>query len=571
MRWNYTPVHAESVEALARSLGTTPVVAELLLRAGVSDGAAPRFLQPTLATLADPFLLANLERAVDRLRQAIARNEKVVVLGDYDVDGVCSTTLLVGILRRLGLNPSYVVPRRAEEGYGLTTTAIERALEAGCPDLFVALDCGTNSGAEVAALRAKGVDVIVVDHHRSTEPPATDAILINPHVHPIPGDDAWRFLCTVGLVFKLAHGLLKKLRAENNPVALSIVLKDYLDLVAMGTIADLVPLHGENRIFARHGLRVLAETRRPGLLALMQVSGLRSDQGLVPTDISFRLGPRINASGRLADAALSVDLLLSDDAVFCDRVARKLDELNRERQDIERLITERAERYVEEHYQGAPGLVLFDENWHPGVVGIVAGRISRKYNRPAIVLGNEGELAKGSGRGINGFNLVEILGSCAVCLDSWGGHPMAVGVALNKQRLEEFRGKFEEAIRSCQNNGDLVPGLELAGWLDATQVNDRLMTELEQLHPFGMGNPEPVFGVRGIRLRNRPDVFKELHFRFAGEDATGRRISGVAWKMADRLPPVGPSLELAVQLNWNHYNGRRTLQMELLDWRPAET
>lgn len=571
MRWNYTPVHAESVAALARSLGASPIVAELLLRSGVEEPAAARFLQPTLASLADPFLVANLEKAVDRLLLALSRREKVTVLGDYDVDGVCSTTILVCLLRRLGLEPTYVVPRRAEEGYGLTRTSIERALERGRPDLFVALDCGTNSAEEVAHLRSLGVDVIIVDHHRSTEPPASDAILINPHVHAAPDDGAWRFLCTVGLVFKLAHGLLKKLRAENNPVALSIVLKDYLDLVAMGTIADLVPLHGENRIFARHGLRVLAETRRPGLLSLMQVSGLKSDQGLVPTDISFRLGPRINASGRLADAALSVDLLLSNDPAFCEQAARQLDGLNRERQDIERQITERAERYVEEHFSAAGGLVLFDEGWHPGVVGIVAGRISRKYNRPAIVLGNEGELAKGSGRGIIGFNLVEILGACADCLDGWGGHPMAVGVALKKQRLDEFRARFDTVIRSRREEGAGEPGLELSGWLEATQVNEHLMNDLDRLHPFGMGNPEPVFGVRGVRLRNRPDVFKEQHFRFAGEDAAGRRISGVAWKLADRLPPVGPPLEMAVQLNWNHYNGRRTLQMELLDWRAAGT
>lgn len=569
MRWNYTPVHAESVAALARSLGTTPVVAELLLRAGVPEPAAARFLQPALATLTDPFLLANLERAADRLLQAIQRQEKVMVLGDYDVDGVCSTTILVCLLRRLGLRPSYIVPRRAEEGYGLTRTSIERALEGGKPDLFIALDCGTNSGEEVALLRSRGVEVIIVDHHRSTEPPATDAILVNPHVYPTEGDDAWRFLCTVGLVFKLAHGLLKKLRQENHPVALSIVLKEYLDLVAMGTIADLVPLHGENRIFARHGLRMLAETRRPGLQALMQVSGLKFDQGVVPTDISFRLGPRINASGRLADAALSVDLLLSDDSSFCEKAARKLDDLNRERQDIERQITERAEKYVETHFPNSSGLVLFDEDWHPGVVGIVAGRISRKYNRPAIVLGNEGTLAKGSGRGISGFNLVEILGSCAGCLDSWGGHPMAVGVALDKTKLDEFRAMFDQVIRGRAGNSDAAPGIELSGWLDGTQVNEQLMSELDQLHPFGMGNPEPIFGVRGVRLRNRPDVFKEVHFRFAAEDATGRRISGVAWKLADRLPPVGAPLELAVQLNWNHYNGRRTLQMELLDWRLA--
>jgi single-stranded-DNA-specific exonuclease len=568
MRWNYTPVHAESVAALARSLGTPGVVAELLLRAGVPVASAARFLAPALAGISDPFLLVNLERAVDRLRQALSRREKLVILGDYDVDGVCSTTIMVGLLRRLGLDPAYIVPRRADEGYGLTQTSIERALEAGKPDLFIALDCGTNSSAEVALLRAQGVDVIIVDHHRSTEPPATEAILINPHVHPTPGDEDWRYLCTVGLVFKLAHGLLKNLRAENHPVALSIVLKEYLDLVAMGTISDLVTLHGENRIFASHGLRMLAETRRPGLLALMQVSGLKREQGLIPTDISFRLGPRINASGRLADAALSVDLLLSNDPVFCEQTARKLDDLNRERQDIERLITERAERYVEENFKGSSGLVLFDENWHPGVVGIVAGRVSRKYNRPAIVLGNEGDMAKGSGRGITGYNLVEILGACAGCLASWGGHPMAVGISLNKGRLEEFRAMFDAVIRG-NNRGDLEPALELSGWLEGTAVNEQLMASLDQLHPFGMGNPEPIFGIRGLRLRNRPDVFKEQHFRFAAEDANGRRLSGVAWKMADRLPPVGTPLELAVQLNWNFYNGRRTLQMELLDWRPA--
>jgi single-stranded-DNA-specific exonuclease len=570
MRWNYTPVPPASVAALAATLGTTPVVAELLLRNGLGEiGLAGRFLQPTLSTLGDPFLLANLGAAVDRLLQALRRGEKVVVLGDYDVDGVCSTAILVGLLRRLGLSPRYVVPRRAEEGYGLTRSSIDRALEAGRPDLFIALDCGTNSTEEVAYLRQLGVDVIIVDHHRSRETPVLDAVLINPHAHPAEDDAAWRFLCTVGLVFKLAHGLLKRLRAENNPAALAIVLKDYLDLVAMGTVADLVPLNGENRIFARHGLRVLAETRRPGLLALMAVSGLKREQGLVPTDISFRIGPRINASGRLADAALSVDLLLSDDGKFCDEAARQLDDLNRERQDIERLITERAERYVEENYRTASGLVLFDEEWHPGVVGIVAGRVSRKYNRPTIVLGNEGEMAKGSGRGITGSNLVEILGDCSACLESWGGHPMAVGVSLRKERLGEFRARFDEVIRQKRDHGAAEPGVELSGWLAGSQLTEQLMTELEQLQPFGMGNPEPVFGVSGVRLRSRPDVFKEQHFRFAAEDDRGRRISGVAWKQADRLPPVGPALELAIQLNWNHYNGRKTLQIELLDWRLA--
>ena len=569
MRWNYMPVPAESVATLARSVGTGPIVAELLIRGGHTESdAAGRFLQPTLATLSDPFLLANLDAAVARLLRAMDAKESIVILGDYDVDGVSSTTLLVSILRRLGLSPRHFVPRRLDEGYGLTRGAIDRALEGGPPALFIALDCGTNSTEEIAYLRSLGVDVIVIDHHRSKEPPRLDAILVNPHVHETADDDAWRNLCTVGLVFKLAHGLLKRLRAAQNPVAFEIVLKDYLDLVALGTIADLVPLTGENRILARHGLRILAETRRPGLQALMSVAALKPEQGLTPTDISFRLGPRINASGRLADAALSVDLLLSDDWTFSRQAAQQLDALNRERQDIEREITAQADQQVVDRFSDARGLVLFDESWHPGVVGIVAGRISRQYNRPAIVLGNEGELAKGSGRGLVGVNLVELLASCQECLESWGGHPMAVGVAMKKVRVEEFRAKFDLAAQKATGDGPIEPGLNLACWLDAAQVTEGLLENLSQLQPFGQGNPEPLFGVRGLRLR-QVDVFKEIHFRFVGEDANGRRISGVAWKQANRRPPTGEPLELAVQLNWNHFNGRRTIQMELLDWRPV--
>src|SRR5581483_6323630 len=319
MRWSHTPLPADDIEALSKRAGVSRVLAELLLRAGQRDAdAAAGFLQPALAGLNDPFLLRNLEAAATRLRQAIAAREQVVVLGDYDVDGVSSTALLVMMLRRFGLDPRFIVPRRFEDGYGLSRSAIDRALEAGKPHLFIALDCGTNSHAETAYLREQGIDVMVIDHHRSKEKPLDDGILINPHVHACAqdSDHAWRHLCTVGLVFKLAHGLLKQLRAENHPVAFRIKLRDHLDLVALGTIADLVPLVGENRILALHGLRILEETQRPGLRALMEVSGVKPAQGITPTDISFRLGPRINASGRLADAALSVELLLSDDLNF---------------------------------------------------------------------------------------------------------------------------------------------------------------------------------------------------------------------------------------------------------------
>jgi single-stranded-DNA-specific exonuclease len=572
MRWTNTPLPAAEVEALSKRAGVSRVLAELLLRAGLSDAdAAAGFLQPALAGLNDPFLLRNLEAAATRLRQAIAQREEIVVLGDYDVDGVSSTALLVMMLRRFGLNPRFVVPRRSEDGYGLSRSAIDRALEEGKPHLFIALDCGTNSLEEAAYLRAQGIDVMIIDHHRSKEPPLADSILINPHAHAddTGGDGAWRHLCTVGLVFKLAHGLLKQLRAENHPVAFRIKLRDHLDLVALGTIADLVPLLGENRILARHGLRILEQTHRPGLRALMEVAGVKPTQGITPTDISFRLGPRINASGRLADAALSVELLLSDDPNFCMETARQLDAFNRERQDIERLITEEAERIIETQFSAHAGIVLFAENWHPGVVGIVAGRVTRKYNRPCVVLGNEGEMAKGSGRSVDGVNLVDVLGTCCEHLSSWGGHPMAVGVALPKLHLESFRARFADAVRA-HAGGDIAEArLDLAAWLVPEQITERLMEELDSLHPFGQGNPEPVFGVRGVVLQNAPEVFKELHFRFHFEDGRGRRLHGVAWKMAHRLPPIGSPIDLAVELKWNHFNGRKLLQLGLIDWRAS--
>lgn len=572
MRWTHTPLSAAEVEALSKNAGVSRVLAELLLRAGLRDGdAAAGFLQPALAGLQDPFLLRNLDLAATRLRQAIAQREQVVVLGDYDVDGVSSTALLVMVLRRFGLNPRFVVPRRSEDGYGLSRSAIDRALEGGKPNLFIALDCGTNSHEEAAYLRGQGVDVLVIDHHRSKERTLDDGILINPHVHEDGNatDSAWRHLCTVGLVFKLMHGLLKQLRMENHPVSFRIKLRDHLDLVALGTIADLVPLVGENRILARHGLRILEQTHRQGLRTLMEVSGVKPDQGITPTDISFRLGPRINASGRLADAALSVELLLSDDAAFCVETSRQLDVFNRERQDIERAITEEAERIIETQYSSSAGIVLYGDNWHPGVVGIVAGRVTRKYNRPCVVLGNDGDLAKGSGRSIDGVNLVEVLGACAEHLSSWGGHPMAVGVALPKAHLEAFRARFDEAVR-IHAGGDIAEArLDIAAWLLPEQIGERLMDELEALHPFGQGNPEPVFGIRSVVLRSPPEVFKEQHFRFHFEDGRGRRLHGVAWKLAHRMPPLGTPLDLAVELKWNHFNGRRLLQLGLIDWRLA--
>jgi single-stranded-DNA-specific exonuclease len=571
MRWTYHSLPPDQIAGYARAAGLGSVLAELLLRAGVdAPERAATFLKPPLAELADPFRLQNLDRAVDRLLRALAARESIVVLGDYDVDGVSSTALLVSILRRFGAAPRFVVPRRMEDGYGLSRSAIDRALEGGRPGLFVALDCGTNAHDEVAYLESLGVDVLVVDHHRSKEKALERGILINPHVYPTEDDAAWRHLCTVGLVFKLVHGLVKRLRERADPVAQQLRLRDHLDLVALGTIADLVPLQGENRLFARHGLAILESAERPGLRALMEVAGIKFGQPLHPVDVSFRLGPRINASGRLADAALSVELMLSADSAFCHETARQLDAFNRERQDIERKITEEAERLIETQHLADAGIVLYDDAWHPGVVGIVAGRVTRKYHRPCIVLGNESEgVAKGSGRSVDGLNLIDTLGACADVLQSWGGHPMAVGVSLGKEHLPAFRARFAEGIRRATGGAPLEPELAIAAWLTPEQANEKLLADLEWLHPFGQGNPEPVFGLARVVLRQRPEIFKAQHFRFHFDDSARRRLFGVAWKMADRVPAPGVPVDLAVQLHWNHFNDRKLLQLELVDWRPS--
>jgi single-stranded-DNA-specific exonuclease len=570
MRWRYKPVPDEEVTSLSTSIRSSRILAELLLRIGISEPEkARRFLRPRLSNLQDPFALTNLRAAVDRIRQALRLDERIVVLGDYDVDGVTSTVLLVSILQRLGVTPHFIVPRRLEEGYGLSRSAIDRVLEEHGVDLFIAVDCGTNSVEEVAYLREKGIDVIIVDHHRSKEEIPADCILVNPHVLD-PPDQPWTHLCTVGLVFKVAHGLLKALRQEDHLAASEIILKDYLDLVAMGTIADLVPLLEENRILCRVGLRVIQNGQRDGLAALLKISGVKTCDQVRPMDISFRLGPRINASGRLADASLPVQMLLSKDRKFCQESAKLLDDFNRERQEIERQITVDAEEQKENQLDEASGIILYHEDWHAGVVGIVASRISRKFHRPAIILGSEGDLAKGSGRSIEGVSLVAILQECDDLLVSWGGHPLAVGVALKKENVAAFQSRFDVLVREACRGKRIEPEIEVARWMDLDEVNEDLLEELDSLHPFGQGNREPLFALRAVVLRTRPEVFLDRHFRFRVVDSGGKQIFGVAWKMADRLPPVGEPIDMVVRIYWNFFNGRKFLQLEMTDWRPSE-
>jgi single-stranded-DNA-specific exonuclease len=572
MRWIDPPVDDAQALALGQALGVSPTMGALLCRRGLTEAVAARsFLNPRLASLGDPFRLTGMDRAVARLRQAMARGEKILVYGDYDVDGATSTALLIAILRRYGIQPRYFVPLRLEEGYGLSTEALDRALADSQPDLLIAVDCGTSSRAAVAHLRGLGIDVIILDHHASKEALPDDCILVNPHVwDEDKAAEGWSELSAVGIVFKFLHALLKQLRAEGDDHAAEIHLRDYLDLVALGTICDLVPLCGENRILATHGLQLMQRCRRVGLCALIEASGLQLGDEITPFDISFRLGPRINASGRLADASMPIELLLSDDYQASRGAARTLDNYNRERQEIERAMAEAAIAQVEAHYANDPGLVLFSPDWHPGVVGIVASRVAARFHRPTLVLGAEdGYGAKGSGRSIDGINLVEVLHGCSEHLERWGGHPMAVGLSVRQECVVGLRQAFSAAIGALTDGVMPEKVLPIDRWIDRDELSNDLLQELEQLAPYGQGNPEPVLALRGAVLQ-QINAFGNGHVRaLLPARANGSALSVISWNSAGAPPPDSQPLDLAFRFHWNVWQGRKNPRITLLDWRAS--
>jgi len=570
MHWTTLETDHTLAEQFSQDLGVSVVAGQLLAQIGLTDvEAAEEFLRPKLAQLSNPFDLTNLEAAVIRIEAALEQKESVVVFGDYDVDGVTSTVQLVSMLRTLELDPKFCVPRRLEEGYGLSREAIDRVFDGERPDLFIALDCGTNAHEPIAYIRELGVDVIVVDHHQAKVKAPEDCIFVNPHVNDV--DSApWRDLCTAGLVFKLLHGLLKRRREAEDPRVESIKLKDYLDLVAMGTVADLVPLHGENRILSWYGLRHLQANGRTGVRALAEVSGIDSGKEMNSVDISFKLGPRINASGRLADASLPIHLLLSDDYSECQSISKELESMNRERQAIERGIAQEAEARVLAEFADAPGIVLYGDDWHPGVVGIVASRVSRHFHKPCVILGAEGDQAKGSGRSVSGINLVEVFQRCTDLLGHWGGHPMAAGVSLPAENVAAFRERFIESLHAMHPEGLPEACLKVSAWLAVDDLQERLLEELDRRHPFGMGNAEPVFGVQKVVLEEAPQAFGKGHFRFRLPTVGGQRgVAGIAWSRDD-MPEVGQPVDLAVRFAWNYWRNNRYPQVTLVDWKPAE-
>ncbi len=547
---------------------TTPIpglprlLSNLLRQRGhTTPAAAGAFLDPRLGDLSDPFQLPGMNAAVGRLLAAIDAGEKIVLYGDYDVDGVTSITLLHTVLRAYGIEPHPFLPHRVDEGYGLSAEGLDRCLEECAPTLLVAVDCGTTSVTEITALAERGIDVIVCDHHE----PGTDGLppcvaLVNPQL----GDD-FHYLCTVGIVFKLAHALLKQ---RPNPL---FKLRDYLDLVAVGTVADIVPLIGENRALVRRGLHELAHTRNHGLAALRDVTRISPPFGA--SDIGFRIGPRLNAAGRLDTAREALDLLMADSPAMANRLAEGLDRKNAERQRVELRIREAAEAQFASEYGSAPdppaGIVLGSDEWHVGVVGIVASRISKRHHRPTFVIAfDENGLGKGSGRSVEGVSLVDAIHDCRDLLVKGGGHAMAAGITIEQAAFAEFRTRFATCVAAAAPPGALVPKLQLDATVRLDELDLPLLAAYENLEPFGQGNPQPLLMARGVQLAEEPKIMKEKHYRFRLQQGRARQ-DAVYFNGVEHPLPHAP-WDIAFTLSRNEFRGRISLQLLIQGIRAAE-
>jgi single-stranded-DNA-specific exonuclease len=509
--------------------------------------------------------MKGMDAAVARIARAIESGERIACYGDYDVDGVTATALLAGFLRAAEADVVTYTPHRLVEGYGLNTEAARRLAAAGAK-LLVTLDCGITSVEEVRAASALGVDTVVVDHHTvPVELPAAAAIL-NPHQ---PGCAyPSKELAAVGVTFALAMALRRTLRERGRFAAgrAEPNLKDALDLVALGTIADVVPLVGANRILVKFGLEALAEGRRAGVRALKRVAGIPAGTAVTAGQVGFRLGPRINAAGRLDDAGRGVRLLLEDDDARAGALAEELDRENGARQEIERRILAEAIEDAQARLDaGARGLVLARDGWHPGVVGIVASRIAERFHRPAVLVALEAGAGKGSGRSIEGFHLYDALAACRAHLARFGGHKHAAGVTVERERLAPFRAAFEAHAAARLTEDDLVPRTRIDGWVEAAELGERAADDLARLGPFGAGHPEPVFALRGAAARARTVGAGNAHLKLA----LGRGLDAIGFGMGERLALCGAPIEAAFTLGYDAWDGTRRLQLRLRDVRAA--
>jgi single-stranded-DNA-specific exonuclease len=558
MRWLDSPVDAESVRRLARELELSPLLTRLLVQRGLTEPvAAQAFLHPHLGQLHSPELMAGMREAVERLRHAIAQHEKILIYGDYDVDGTMAVVVLLTTLRMLGATVEAYVPHRLTDGYGMRVAVVEEAAAKGSR-VVISVDTGIREHEVLARARELGVDCIVTDHHLPDDhlPPA--CAILNPRRADCGYPE--KSLAGVGVAFKLAQALLGDRMTEG-------LLQSYLKVVAIGTVADVVPLLGENRVIARFGLEALRQPAQSGLAALIELSGLAGKE-ISAGDVGFRLAPRLNAAGRMENAWDVIDLFTLSDATRTREIAERLDRLNRERQRVEEEIL----RAIVTQLEGRTNLreqytlVLAGEGWHRGVIGIVASRVVEQYHRPALVIGIEDGVGVGSGRSIKSFHLFDALTAVGDLFERFGGHAQAAGFTIGVERLPELERRFEEYARKVLTAPDLEPALGVDALIDLAEVDWPLYEEIIQLEPFGMGNPTPVFGACGVRLVAAPRILKEKHLKLrVGKGA--RPLDALGWGWAARAPSLeaGQQVDLAFTVERNNYQDMASLNLIIKD------
>mgnify|MGYP005840878625 CR=1 FL=1 len=563
-RWRLPPRQPELVQQLSRRHQVPELVAQILLNRGLVEAQEiTAFLEPTLSQLQPPGGLQDLPRAAHRLAQAVLAQEPIIVYGDYDVDGLTATALLHHCLTGLGARVISYIPNRLTQGYGLHGPALaELAAQAR---LLVTVDCGISNAAEVAQGRALGLEIIVTDHH---EPPPTlpPALAV---VNPKRSDCAYAYkdLAGVGVALNLVLGLRAYLRQQGwfntRPEP---NLKDYLDLVALGTAADVSPLTGVNRILVSQGLQILADSQRPGMQALKEVAGLPGGP-LSLRDVVFRLAPRLNAAGRLGQSRAALELLLTDDWQQARQLARILDRLNRDRQTEQAAILAAAEVQIQRQgFQKRPALVLAAPDWHPGIIGIVAAKLTERYHCPVALISLTDGLGRGSARSVENFDLYAGLCACQHHLLQFGGHPAAAGFTVAASQVAAFREAFEEVVQTALGQEADRPDLHLDAEVTLAQLDDEFFFHLNRLRPFGPGNPQPVLGCLATQLLDSWIVGKDhLKLKVA---QNGKIMTAIAFDLA-RLHPLRGSFDLALSPRISFYRGRPQPELQILDLGPA--
>jgi single-stranded-DNA-specific exonuclease len=566
-RWIVREQETERAAMLARILGVSPIVASLLIARGHEDeNSARKFLRPSPNQLHDPALMLGMGDAVSRILRAIDSGEKILVYGDYDVDGTTGTVVLRRALGLLGAQTGFHVPHRFTEGYGIQQAALEKAHAEGYT-LVISVDCGIRAFEPLHWARDNGLDVIVTDHHLPDEtegaPPAF--CVLNPNQHGCNYPD--KNLAGVGVAFKLAHALFRE-RGRESQIA------GFLKMVAIGTVADVAQLVGENRAIVALGLKDLPKATNPGLRALMEVAGFTDGQGMTAYDLGFRIGPRINAAGRMDAARAVVELFEANDQKEARRLAEHLDMRNRERQSVQQEIVNRA---IEELESSADSLiqthvaVIAGDDWHRGVIGIAASKIAERINRPCIVISLEGEDGHGSARSIEAYHLLNGLTACADLFVKFGGHSHAAGLSIKRAQIAELRRRLNEHAAAFLTEQDLVPSLKIDMELPASEISLSLAGELQALEPFGAGNPRPLFLTRGLRILAAPRIMKEKHLKLRVAGTQARPLEAVWWSgveaLAGRTLAPGQSIELVYTIEPNTWKGETRLQLCVRDMR----